>query len=229
MDGKKGPYSRKTKFNDRFRDTCVNKMLVKKGSYTIQKLPSRGIGIGIGISDWEFEAILTKKGICYKEDIVLSYLKADMGGVCNEVKTFPESYRCGLATALMEFCFTDPDIGTLNPATSGYFQKSNADDSRMLAISNCDHIVYLMCSPLQTIPYTACSAYLTAALNTDHTMMFTYNRANKNSNKNNWDVLKVTTAKLMLKSNADDFIDDYGDEWFFCKCKSEKVTQCEQM
>ena len=71
------------------------------------------------LSKWRFEAIL-KKGKIFKKDIVLSTLVANDDGECNDVKTNPGSRRCGLATALMEFCFTDPDVGSLNPETSMY-------------------------------------------------------------------------------------------------------------
>ena len=68
---------------------------------------------------WKFEAI-RKRGLL-KKDIVLSTLFAfTREGGCNYVSTNPGSQGCGLATALMKFCFTDPDVGSLNPATSTY-------------------------------------------------------------------------------------------------------------
>ena len=170
--------------------------------------------------NWKFQAIL-KKGSCCEEDKVLSTLIANKGGVCNSIITDPKSYKCGLATALMEFCFTDPDIGTDDPETNDCFKKDGAEDYRDLAISNCAHMVYLMCIAK---PHSACSGYLTAAINTGHSMMFTYDHLPEK-----WDVLKVTTAKIMLKGNSDTFIEDYGERWFFCKCQSDRITQCENM
>ena len=84
-------------------------------------------------------------------------------------------------------------------------------------------MVFISC---QASPLVACSGYLTAALDTDHTMMFT-NYVDHKDNK--WDVLKVTTAKLMIRSNAKDFINDYGAHWILCKCKTERVKECEAM
>jgi hypothetical protein len=216
--GKRGAYSKKVNLNDRYRDSCVNEGLVKKGSFTIRKsLENSGF--------WEFQALLTK-GICCFKAQVLSTLRGDEGGTCNSVETSPGSYQCGLATTLMEFCFTDPDIGTVDPKVNRNFQRENAVDHRNLAIENCDHIVYLSCDPTPPIPNAACSAYLTAAINTGHTMMFTkYFR--KGGWK--WDVLKTATSKIMVKSNADNFIKDYGSEWFFCKCKTKRLKECEAM
>ena len=201
-------------FNDRFRESCINKKLVDKGSFTMKKSKTKNRTF-----DWKFQAIL-KKGI-FKKDTVLSKLRANIGGVCNSIVTDPGSYQCGLATALMEFCFTDPDIGTYNPEESFYFQKKIAEHYRDLAVLNCENMVYLMCI---AIPPSSCSGYLTAAINTEHTMMFTYGR-----NLRNWNALKTTTAKIMLKGNSDTFIKDYGEIWFFCKCKSDRLTQCENM
>ena len=153
-------------------------------------------------------------------------MSGDKGGACNSVDTSPGSYQCGLATTLMEFCFTDPDIGTVDPKIKSNFQREGAEDYRNLAIENCDHIVYLMCAPTPPIPKAACSAYLTAALNTGHTMMFT-NSFRTGGSK--WDALKTATSKIMVKSNADNFVTEYGDEWFFCKCKTKQLKQCEAM
>ena len=61
-------------------------------------------------NQWLFEAVL-KNG---EETTVLSTLKAVEGGECDDIETTKGSWRCGLATSLLEFCFTDPDIGSLN-------------------------------------------------------------------------------------------------------------------
>ena len=73
------------------------------------------------LSGWKFEAI--RKRRWPRKDVVLSTLIGAIYGVpgeCNLVNTNPGSKRCGLATALMKFCFTDPDVGSLNPETSMY-------------------------------------------------------------------------------------------------------------
>jgi hypothetical protein len=169
------------------------------------------------LNDWKFRAIL-KKGILglFKKK-VLSTLNANIGGECNSMVTQPGSYQCGLATALMDFCFTDPDIGTYNPEKSIYFQNIKAKDYRDLAISNCGHMVYLKCSPAENLPnkHAACSGYLTAASNTGHKMMFAYDKTPEK-----WNVLRINKAKIWLKENADTFIENYGERWFSASAKA---------
>ena len=107
---------------------------------------------------------------------------------------------------------------------------SSANSLRNLAIANCDHIVYLACDPKAPATYAACSAYMTAALNTGHTMMFTYGENTEDGiRKGKWNVMAIDAAKPKLRSNANTFIKEYGRAWFFCKCKSERVKQCEEM
>ena len=92
-------------------------------------------------------------------------------------------------------------------------------------MSNCVHMVYLACAPEAPTTHSACSAYMTAALNTGNTMMFTH----QFETGGKWDALKIATAKLMIKSNAGNFIKEHGAEWFFCKCRSDRVKECEKM
>ena len=135
----------------------------------------------------------------------------------------------------MKFCFVDPDIGSVDPAKPAPKNKddekslankilntSHAKNVRNLAIENCEHTIFLMCAPDTGISYSACSGYLNAGLSTGHTMLFTgYN--------GNWDVTKTSTAINMLKSKPKIFITEYGDDWLFCKCKPDRLSQCEGM
>ena len=93
--------------------------------------------VSIGFQEWFFDAIL-KKGIL-KKGVVISRLYAKEGGECNAIETSQGSWRCGLATTLLEFCFTDPDVGTLNPRTSAcgiissdYLGFRTKDDKKVL-------------------------------------------------------------------------------------------------
>ena len=126
----------------------------------------------------------------------------------------------------MESCFTDPDVGTADLNKDVRFKEEAAQLYRKLATENCDHIAFLVCKPVPPATYAACSAYMTAAMNTAHTMIFTRKLY---MGLPNWDVLKISDAKLKIKSNADDFIEEYGSHWYFCQCKSERIKQCEQM
>jgi hypothetical protein len=214
MDGEKGPYDIEEKLNDRFRDSCKNTKLLEKGAFTVTKFKP-------DTNRWVFQAIVEKK--------VLSRFIAEEDGECNDVRTFEGSYHCGLATALMEFCFTDPDVGTMDPNDNVYFKSNSAEHSRNLAIENCDHIVYLVCGPSLPATHGSCSAYMTAAMNTGHTMMFTYHPYVTATEKPKWEVLKIATAKHKIKSNAVNFVEEYGSQWFFCECKAKKsnnVKKC---
>ena len=200
--------------NERYRDSCTNEKLVEKGEFIVKKVRSTGTDPPDYTKyDWEFQAILENTG--------LSTLKAKVEGVCSQVDTLPGSLQCGLATSLMQFCFWDADIGTVNPATHYLMERPRAETYRNHAIENCDHIIFLICAPVK-LPYAACSGYLTAAINTGHTMMFTFYYGD-------WNALTTSSAKLKFKSNADNFITGYGDTWFFCKCKPNRVTECEGM
>ena len=169
---------------------------------------------------WMFEAILTRD-----ENDILSTLKAKEGGVCNDVRTENGSWHCGLATSLLEICFDDPDIGAFIPDKSVDSEFGLPIDKKYknLMEINCEHISYLECAPFNSATYAACSGYLTAALNTFHSMMFTYHVDKK------WNVLRIADAKIKIKNDPDKFISDFGDEWFFCKCKSDRTKECESM
>ena len=226
MKPKKGPYMENVKLNSRFKDSCDNTKLKEKGKFSVAKCKHKK-------DEWIFRAIPHKgtigkmcDKISGKEEDVLSRLVAQVGGECNDVETFEGSFHCGLATALMEICFMDPDIGTVIPEKNYYLKKDDAEEARNLAAANCDHVVFLTCNPRAPATNAACSAYMTAALNTGHTMMFTCLTSMRG---NTWDVLGIDNAKRKIKSNANNFIDEYGNVWYFCICKSEKVKECEEM
>ena len=140
-NGKPGPYFASVDVPERVKESCQNKALVAKGAFTMKKskLPS-------GPGQWSFEAILTRD-----ENEILSTLKAKEGGICNDVRTEEGSWRCGLATSLLEICFTDPDIGTFIPSKSEGSEFGFPIDAKYqnLMENNCERIVYLECAPLQ--------------------------------------------------------------------------------
>ena len=210
--GKAGPWDGVTvQVSEHVRDRCQNKKLMEKGSFDVTKHKSSGF------FDWDFDAILKDTGGVVNDGL-LARLRADTGGHCNRVDTIPGSWGCGLATALMEYCFTDPDVGTVNLGINPFF--NNNERSKMYrakAEQYCDHIVNLQCAPDAPATEASCSAYLSAALNTDHLWIFTYDPM-----LNKWSVLKVANAKQKLKEDAKGFINDYGNDWYFCLCKDDK-------
>ena len=155
-------------------------------------------------------------------DQVLSELNG-LSGVCNHVRTSKTSLQCGLATTLMEFCFTDDDIGSLsNHMISGI---GNIEHSKKI-VHHCEHVIYLSCAPERPeTPTVACSAYLTAAVNTDHKIVFTTSKE-----KGGVDVMNVEKdAKPKFRRNPDMFISSHGENWYFCRCKPETIAECEAL
>ena len=120
----------------------------------------------------------------------------------------------------MEFCFTDKDVGSLSNQVIGDIPYPNH-------IANlCEHVIYLVCAPKRPkTPTAACSAYLSAAVNTKHQIMFT-----SKNNKDGMDVMNVENdAKPEFKRNADTFITNHGASWYFCRCKPEILAECESL
>ena len=70
-----------------------------------------------------------------------------------------------------------------------------------------------------------CSAYLTAAINTKHTTMFVTNL----SEPDHMHVMNVAKTQPEFKKDTTNWLNKYGDLWFFCKCKSDKMAECEKM
>ena len=164
----------------------------------------------------------------------MSELNADKPGRCNHVETYDQGSRgCGLATSLLELCYEDENVGGIDPETDELFQdkpmtigsgKISLKKWRDMAIENCEHIAMLDCYPQSPTPTEACSGYLSAALNTKHTMMFTYHQE-----EDVMDVMSVINAQVEFWADADEFVYDVGRRWIFCKCKQEKLSQCNNM
>ena len=169
--------------------------------------------------NWDFEALLNK-GTKGKDVILMSELNAEDEGYCNQVETYEGYKACGLATTLMEFCFSDEDVGGMVLEDDSLFgPRANWRD---LAKTNCKHMIGLDCAPKKGTPYAACASYLTAAINKGHMMMFTYP-----NEEFELEVMHVgNTAKPKFKKDANKFIEEYGNKWYFCKCKPERIENC---
>ena len=210
-----GPYFALIPIQDRFKETCQNEALIIKGSYTMKKsrIPGKS-------GQWMFEAIYGTT------NEILSTLKAKEGGNCNDENTEYGSWYCGLGPLLLEICFDDPDIGTFIPDKSvdSEFGMPIDKPCKHLMEINCQHIAYLECVPYIKNYNDACGGYLTAALNTLHTMMFT-----KRVGIKELKIIRIADAKIKIKNDPDKFVGDFGKEWFFCKCKSDRIKECESM
>ena len=213
---------------EKYQRSCKNELLKKKKEFYVRKSASNRKGY-----DWDFKAFLDNDG-CGKDENILSELNADKPGRCNHVETYDQGSRgCGLATSLLELCFEDENVGGIDPETDELFQdkpmtigsgKISLKKWRDMAIENCEHIAMLDCYPQSPTPTEACSGYLTAALNTKHTMMFTYHQE-----EDVMDVMSVINAQVEFWADADEFVYDVGRRWIFCKCKQEKLSQCNNM
>lgn len=233
---------------DRKLKTCKSAALKKKKQYFVQKCKSSNPNF-----EWEFKAFL-KKGLCNRKT-KLSTLHG--GRVHHEDREHPKGFcwateelspapvqGCGLATAMMELCFNDADIGSIDPKKNSIFKTEILRNGvlveylrkwKEMAILNCEHIVYTSCNPQGGNPVIGCAAYMTAALNTGHKMMFTFPTGLQHpTGRGYMDVLNVQyEAKKSLQGNGEDgakrFKDTYGYQWFFCRCKDERKEECMNM
>ena len=199
---------------DRYLSTCKNKNLKQERKFTVNRKKSKSGKFG-----WEFTAHLGRSE--------LSWLGAgdEKGntGVCNDVKTEDHSLGCGMATTLMEICFTDYMVGSLDLENDKNFKKPSLLQWRQMAKENCQHVVYLVCATI-TVPDISCSAYFTAAINTMHTMMFSYDYETETMY-----LWNVANTQPKFKKDAARWNSHYGKEWYFCQCKKERISECQNM
>ena len=173
------------------------------------------------VNRYKFTATLVPRG---KE---LSTLKANVGGVCNDVATQPGSQGCGLSKYLMKACYEDD--GILGVGGKGYDAEKDckgiwpdeSSDVAEKANTYCEKMVYTKCAPDESTPNRACVSYLRAAKSAKFDIVFVSNNDMSVFN------LNVVTAKFESSvENADKFIEKYGADWFFCKCKDEFKKEC---
>ena len=186
---------------------CNNEELKAQKSFTVE----RHVDAEFSLEFVRFTAVL--------DNVQLSELTAQSGGICNDVVTNDDSQRCGLATTLMEYCFTDDKVGGIDLQNNELFNQDPLTKYRQMAKKTCKHIVYLHC---KATPLIACSAYFTAAINTKHTLMFsTFDAADEDSVANVFDVAETQPE---FKFDAIGWVNTNGRNWYFCKCK--KGNKC---
>ena len=204
----------------KYISTCKNEKLKSSREFTVDRKKSE-----MAAFQWDFTANFGKTQ--------LSWLgagdRSKNKGVCNNVKTEDHSSGCGLATTLMEFCFTDFSVGSLELEKDKHFEKVSLTKWRELALKNCQHIVFLACAPYDGTPDIACLAYFTAAINTMHTIMFSYQQFPLDNGPETMKVWDVTKTKSEFKKDATRWTLDYGFEWYFCQCKLGRQSECKKM
>ena len=197
----------------KYINTCGNKDLKDKKEFTVDRIVSKAdLGDEDDRFDWDFRAVF--------DGIKMSTLNANNGGKCDLVTTKKSYMGCGLATTLMEFCFEDEKVGGYNVENDRVMNRDSMKKWREMAKENCKKVIFLKCT---ADPLSACSGYLTAAINTKHTMMFSY------APKVGFHVMKVENSKTEFKKAPKKWTDEYGDIWYFCKCKPERKADCEAM
>ena len=205
---------------DRYQATCASQDLKNKKQYFVEKCKSTDSRY-----DFDFGAYI-KKGFCGRKK-GLSILRAERGGFCWATPDLspPPVQGCGLATALMEICFEDKDVGSIDPLEDYNFKLKGLEKWQQMALLNCENIKYTSCNPAPPTPTVGCAAYMSAAINTGHKMMFTF--PNENAEMS---VLNIENeARPRFKEDADTFEEEHGNFWYFCRCKEDRKTECENM
>ena len=213
-------YPVKVAMADRYQATCASQDLKKKKHYYVEKCKSSDPRYDI-----DFGAYM-KKGFCGRKK-GLSVLRAERGGFCWATPDLSPApvQGCGIATAMMELCFEDEEVGSIDPTVDYYFKMKGLEKWQQLALLNCENIIYTTCNPAPPTPKVGCAAYMSAAINTEHTMMFTFPTENAEMS-----VLNVENeAKPKFKEDQDAFEKMHGNYWYFCRCKKERKTECENM
>jgi hypothetical protein len=162
-------------------------------------------------------------------------LGGQSGGICDLIETADENNQgCGLAKYLMATCFQDDSILGDNERGLDIGKDTNwADEpeTRKDAISYCKTITYLRCAPFgdPKPPQRVCISYIRAGSLANFDILFTYKESflNTHSKKKNFNVFKLgESLEKTFSNDADDFIDDYGYTWYFCKCKEDMKQKC---
>ena len=205
-------YEKELKFDLNAHKNCESEELIKNKKFYIQKYDLKDVKDTYA-HDFAFKVVLDKgEDSDPKHPKYKSLLLGDKGGICDN-----KYERCGLATNLMTVCFQDPDItrnGGLDANTEQQFE--NNVDKQKEAIDDCETIITLTQS---SNPPGAGIAYTKAATKAGFKKVFTVTPGSTNMKL--WMVAEV--EKEYLK-NPIGFIQQYGQQWFFCKCK--KSSKC---
>lgn len=150
----------------------------------------------------------------------LAYLNAKRGH-CNDIQTHAGSRRCGIGKALLLTCLKDEDIvndGGLNPLTDDAWE-----DEKLKSTTRdmCSAIVLIRCQPYHHTPEIACKMYMEAALESGYGIVFV-----EKDGDDKYKIFRVENAKPIFERNPESFLEENGENWFFCKCKPNKRQDC---
>jgi len=154
----------------------------------------------------------------------LGYLVAEKG-LCNDLKTYEGSFRCGIAKSLLVHCLKDDEItedGGINPLT---YWKWNDKDFAPTAKDGCKSIVLIECFPDKETPEIVCASYMDAARDAGYHMVFV-GRNQDPGEEEPFRKLQIKPATELFRQDPLSFLDGVGRIWFFCKCKRTKRQEC---
>ena len=161
----------------------------------------------------------------------MSQLNAQVGGICDDVATKPGYRKCGLAKYLMKACFEDEhilggnrrgfDVRKDYPGIPNYWVK----ERRARRVHEyCKTVTFTACQvdDKDTTLY-ACVAYIRAARLAQFDILFSFKSHSLSPAKG----IKLIDAEIMFTyDKADQFIEQNGEVWFFCKCFGTMKSMC---
>ena len=203
---------------DEEKSKCQNQELKTEGEFCIKQIHN-------GCS---FVAYIVPEGEPQETPDYMCQLNAQSGGICDDVTTEPGYRQCGLAKYLMKACFEDD--GILGPEKKGYdVRKEYPGIPNYWIMERRARRVYEYC---RTVTFTscqvdsedtskyACIAYIRAALLASFHILFAFKSMSAKGIK------LVDVEKIFTYENADKFVEDNGEYWFFCKCSEQQFELC---
>ena len=155
----------------------------------------------------------------------LATLVSTEKGLVDYVQTTVGYRGCGLAKHLIEAFCKDDDAGTYrNGVIPG---KRNREISE-----NCKTIKHLQCAPRRIQGkqnVIACSSYIRGASDAGFEMLIVRHKIALSAEKDKTYIFPISGARGRFRANPRGFIENYGDSWYFCKCKESRLGECKQM
>ena len=151
----------------------------------------------------------------WDDGIDLAELYAEVGE-CDELETYENNRKCGIAKSLLIVCLQDKEV-----------QKEGGIDIPAPAPrevrTHCETVVIITCNPKSKIR-RICKAYIEAAKTAKYQKVITVK-----SDGTGYSVLKTNRALKEFISDPDEFVSKRGREWYFCKCKRGSTKACLDM
>ena len=203
------------------KQKCQNAALKTSGKFFIgRKIASE--------SDVKFPAVLQEN-----DNKEMGSMISEAEGICDDVVTNEEYRGCGIAKYLVATCFQD--VTVIGKDKKGLDVTENkhwihASDQRNDVSKYCETVTHLRCMPLSGAPnaVVVCVSYLRAGSISGFDLLFT--APDSPIPTKMFHVFQLgETLENEFKANADKFIQDHGQVWFYCKCKETEKGNCMKM